>query len=345
MNYTPRTLTAIATVSLLAAFAAQANKGAEYQPKHHKEHHKNFFITGGATYLEPSTNSLDYLTIVDAPASPASTVASTESIQPEFNWGYFIQAGYRISHHYDIEASWAQYNSNVSDSTNVNGLAGTTLYVITSNADSLADLTLPSESASASSKQTINYSVFDANLGQYHDITEMLRTRIFAGINYAKVDATTTNLYSQANNTPTSLFDEYKSTFSGWGPEVGMDLEYKIWHQFGVVGHFAASFLIGQQDVSSNVYNSDIVRDGTQVIVDADSVARLVPALDAKLGVNWNVPYSFKSCGFGVEAGYQVAYYWDVIDQAQLTYAADATQHNYSNYGNMGPYLNLTASF
>jgi hypothetical protein len=332
MRHYPRTVAAIAAASLFAAFAAQANKGAEYKPHHHhKEHHKNFFITGGATYLEPSFNGLDYLDVVNG------GTATTETIEPEFGWGYYIAAGYRNSHHYDEQANWAQYNSNISDSTALTS-DGTTS-ATTSN--QYSEVVPAGVTFDAHSKQNIDYSVLNANLGQYHNITEMLRTRLFAGIQYAKVDATTENTYS-ATGTALIPVDKYTSKFSAVGPEVGLDLEYKIWHTFGVVGHLGAAFLVGKQEASSNVYNDDF---GSQVAVNAEDVARLIPAMDAKLGVNWNVPYEYDRFSFGIEAGYQIAYYWDVIDQVQFPGNSDAVEHNYSNYGNMGPYLNLTAMF
>lgn len=344
MQYLPRTLTAIATASLLAAFAAHANKGAEYQPKHHKEHHKNFFITGGATYLEPSNDGLFYATITEtALTSPATTTAGKAYfVQPDFDWGYFIQAGYRISHHYDIEASWAQYNSSLSHSVSGAGDSGVFIsQLLTSNLAALLS-DGASNALTASTNQSIDYSIFDANLGQYHDITEMLRARVFAGIRYAKIDADTDNTYTETLGNLTFV-ENYDSSFNGWGPEVGMDLEYTVWHTLGVVGHFGAALLIGNLDVSSDIYDTNADR---QLPIKQESYVRLVPGVDAKLGANWNVPYAYEKCSFGIEAGYQIAYYWDVIDQIQFPDTLNGTvNHNDSNYGNMGPYLNFTAMF
>lgn len=327
-----RTVSAIAAASLLAAFAAQANKGAEYKSEHHnKEHHKNFFITGGATYLEPSLNSLNYLDV--EVVSGTSEFVTTEAIQPEFNWGYYLAAGYRISHHYDVQASWSQFNQTLTDSTFVEGAAGTTVY--TSNHD--YELLTAGDTLTADSSQTIDYSQFDATLGQFHDITEMLRARLFTGIRYAKVDTDTDNFY-YFSSPSTPLMDAYDSTFSGWGPEVGVNLEYKIYKQFGVVAEFAAALLIGQQTTESEL------TDVTTAYVDTDSVTRMVPTVDAKLGLNWLSVYEFEGFGFGLEAGYEATYLLDAVDQAHYDTIA-GVMHKYSNYGNMGPYLNVTAAF
>ncbi len=326
MIHTPRSLSVIALASLLASFAAHANKGAPYVPTQTKASDANFFITAGATYLEPSFNGLDYAYLYEGTSAGFATQG--ETVEPGFDWGYFIQAGYRIGAHYDIQASWAQFNSSLSDSVIASELLAGNFYA------------LPVGDAAHSSQQ-LDYSVFDANLGQYHNITEMLRARIFAGIRYAKIDAEINNYYS-AGGVEYSI-EDYDSSFSGVGPEVGMDLEYKICDTFGVVGHLSGAFLVGTQDASL-----DTTITSSILSYEADSIVRLVPGLDAKLGLNWNVPYSFESVGFGIEAGYQVAYYWDAVDQLDTEIAPAPEQHadhGYTNYGNMGPYMNFTAMF
>lgn len=340
MLYNQRTLSALAAAGLFAAFAAQANKGAEYKP-HHAEPHKNFFITGGATYLEPGQPLADYLgtTTYDLVLSGVTPSARSEVVQPEFNWGYYLAAGYRISHHYDIQASWSQFNSNLSDSDSVSHNPWARTDVVFGG-DPLT--LLVGQSVDATSSQTLDYSFADLNIGQYHDITEMLRARLLLGIAYAKVDATVSDHYVVNNFHPTR-FETYptssksSSTFNGVGPELGMELEYKLYRHLGLVGGLTTAFLVGQQDYNLSVTSSNL----NESDVKAENTARVIPSVDAKLGLNWNVPYE-THWGFAIEAGYQVAYYWDVILQGNTNSNGN---FEYFDYGNMGPYLNLTAMF
>lgn len=332
-----KTVAAIAASSLLAAFAAQANKGADYEKPHHKhEHHKKFTLTGGATYLEPSFNGLDFFDSV-SPIVGGGDAVQTENLEQKFNWGYFLGAAYQISHHYDVQLTWAQINTSNDDSDSMTG--GTGKGIITSNREffSLG----ATDTATADARETLDYQVLDATLGQYHNITEMLKTRLFAGVRYAKITDDTDITYIVTGRT-INPFDNYDSSFSGVGPEAGLDLEYKIWDKLGVVGSLAAAFLVGNQDSSSDVFATN----GFQNTVDSDDNIRMVPALNAKLGANWEIPYRLHNWGFGVEAGYQVAYYFNVVDQIQYqpTTGSDV-QHNYSNVGFMGPYLNFSAAF
>lgn len=346
MSKHTRTIAAIAASSLLAAFAANANKGADYKPHHKAEHQKKFTLTGGATYLEPSFNGLDYYTFVTPviPDTDGAQNVRTENLEQTFNWGYFLGATYQISKHYDVQATWAQINTSNSDSDTVVGEKNAV--IITSNNKNIG--VDEGSVATIDGRQTLDYQVLDLTLGQTHNITEMLKTRLFAGVRYAKISADTDITYIQTDIDP-NPYDNYDTSFSGVGPEVGVDLQYKIYDKLGVVASFAGAFLIGNQDSSADVYGA---RD--QNSVDADSNTRMVPALNGKLGANWEIPYQLNGWGFGVEAGYQVAYYFQVVDEVQyqgrpLAIMADARtrqeEHNYADVGFMGPYLNFSAAF
>jgi hypothetical protein len=332
-----RTVAAIAAASLLASAAAYANKGAEYK-HHHEGHHKKFTLTGGATYLEPSFNGLDNYDIISTNAAGINSV-STENLEQSFNWGYFLGANYRISHHYDVQATWAQINTSNDDSDTITGATGGVTGIQTSNHEAIS--LAAGANVTPDTRETLDYQVFDATLGQYHDITDMLKTRLFAGIRYAKITTDVDNTYIQPGVSP-ALFDNYDSSFSGVGPEAGLDLEYKIYQHFGVVGSLAAAFLVGNQESSSTVYGTF---NGHENSVDSDDNTRLIPAVNAKLGANWEIPYNLHDWNFGVEAGYQVAYYFNVADQVQYSSSTQDVTHNYSNVGFMGPYLNFSAAF
>lgn len=334
MHKYTRTVAAIAASSLLAAFAANANKGADYKPHHKAEHHKKFTLTGGATYLEPSFNGLDYFESI-SPITDGGDAVRSENLEQTFNWGYFLGAAYQISHHYDVQATWAQINTSNNDADTVTG--GTGVGMISSNREFFS--VGAGDTATAEARETLDYQVFDATLGQYHNITEMLKTRLFAGVRYAKISDDTDITYIRSG-VATNVFDNYDSSFSGVGPEVGIDLEYKVYDKLGVVGSLAAAFLVGNQDASSDVYSTN----GEQNSVKTEDNTRLVPGLNAKLGANWEIPYHINGWGFGVEAGYQVAYYFNVVDQVQYT-ASTEVEHNYGNVGFMGPYLNFSAAF
>jgi hypothetical protein len=330
MRMYPRTVAAIAASSLLAAFAAQANKGAQYS-KPEAEDFK-WFVTAGATYLDPSYNDLDYLSITSTTASVRTAV--TENIDPGFNWGYYLAAGYMIRDDFDIQASWSAFNSEDSDSA---ATAGPNVIATLSNGREEI-LSSSADIVTAHSNEKLTYQQFDAHIGQYHVVHDSLSARVFAGIRYAKIDLEVDNTYTIPSVTDTA-FNDYSSKFSGWGPEVGLDLEYQAWDQVGIVGHLAAAFVVGEQEAHSTaLWNSS----PDQANVKAETETRIVPGIDAKLGLNVDFPF-LDNDSIVVEGGYQATYYFNAINQIVANAGVDTYENNYSDVGMMGPYLNVSA--
>jgi hypothetical protein len=343
MKYT-RLITLLAASTMLATFSANAydkdgavyDKDGDGKKHHHKKHHKpmhRYTLTGGATYLAPTMNGLDYVTTETL--SGTTETYDPENINPNYSWGYFLAFGYMISSHYDIQASWQQFNSNQEASTNFAGPGEAYTSSLTSSAF------VAGEVGSAESTEVLDTQSFDATLGQYHKLSSMLTARPFVGVKYAQVNDKTTNEYASSGAAiPAGYQEVYNSKFSGAGPEVGLDAEYKIVQHFGVTGHLAAAFLVGDLQTSTDISNtaSGLIDD-----IDGEKNNRVIPSLDAKLGLNWNSLYAHDSFGIGIEGGYQVAYYFDVVDQVQDT--STGLVHNYSDVGIMGPYMNLSARF
>jgi hypothetical protein len=332
MHKFQRTVAAIAAASLMAAFAAQANKGAHYHKQEAADEFK-WFVTAGANYLVPSYDAIDYASITNTSVSGVRSAVG-ESVDPSFSWGYMVAAGYMIREDFDIQASWMA-NTNESDSS-VGAGAGNTLTLSNGHADVLTG----AQTATASSNEKLTYEQFDLHIGQYHEMHESLDTRVFAGIRYAKVDLDVDNRYTSSNYTGVAVND-YDSKFSGWGPQVGMDLEYKAWEQVGIVGRFAGAFLVGKQEASSTTaYTPNTV----QANVKAETETRLVPAIDAKLGMNVYFPLMDTNDAIVVEGGYQAAYYFNAVNQINADSASASTyENNYSDVGLTGPYLNISA--
>ena len=338
MHKYPRTVAAIAASSLLVAFAAQAGKGANY---HKHDDSKKFTLTGGATYLQAPTNSIDYLSLISVDAAD-NVSTKVYDLDPEFNWGYFLGFGYMISDNYDVQATWQQLNANSSDTTSAVGADPGVAALITANGLA-ADLD-PGETFSAHSSETNDFQAFDANLGIYHQFTESLSSRIFAGLRYAKITSDIDNTYTTnaADIRAETFHENFDSSFSGVGPAVGMDLEYEIWDTIAIVGGFSAAFLVGDQDSKNDVYVD--VQD-ISFTNKTTTNTRIIPALSGKLGAKYEIPYSMNDWSFGVEAGYKVDYYFNAIDQLLTPVEAGTIDHRTTDLGMMGPYLNFSAMF
>lgn len=330
------TLKIIAAMSLVAACTAQANKGANYQPDEHVEHPK-WFITGGATYLAPNYDALEYFASTSSSNLSGTVGANTERVTPGYDWGYFIGTGYLIHKRYDVQASWTALNTASSDSTSTSG--PDTIVILS---DLFGTPLGAGETATAHSSESLNFEAFDATIGQYHKAIDHLTARLFTGIRYAKITLDIDNDYT-ITGIPGPISNDYNSSFSGWGPQVGMDLSYEVYKQLALTGHFALAFLIGTQEASSSDFFDTTP---TQIDIELDDETQIVPALDVKLGLGWNSLYQKDSFKLGIEGGYQVGYYFDaatIVDgnaSVALGFSVDRI-----DVSMMGPYLNINAAF
>jgi hypothetical protein len=335
MKYT-RVITLLAASTMLATFSAHAyDKDGDGKQSHHKNHHQaplhRYTLTGGATYLAPSINGLDYLTT----QTVTPNTYDPNHLNPNYSWGYFLAFGYMISSHYDIQASWQQYNSNQSEEKDFSPATAGFIH----SASDFVSAVAAGATAEATSEEVLDTQAFDATFGQYHKLSSMLTARPFVGVKYAQVNDKTSNTYTTPSIVNGPNNEIYDSKFSGAGPEIGLDAEFKIVQHFGMTGHVAVAALVGDLQTSTHIYNAVV----DLANVEDEKNNRVIPSLDAKIGLNWNSLYSHDRFGIGIDGGYQVAYFFDVVDQ--VTANDGGIAHNFSDVGIMGPYLNLSARF
>ena len=141
------------------------------------------------------------------------------------------------------------------------------------------------------------------------------------------------------------------SKFTGVGPRFGLDTSYHLGNCFGVVGHVAGALLVGNTKNDNSQQNFALAITPTpgtvftsQVNTSSDSVTRVVPALDAKLGLDYTYIFENQSM-LSLEAGYQWTQYIDAVDRLSNTAVAGvgvgAVTRTTSSIGFDGPYLTL----
>jgi hypothetical protein len=243
-------------------------------------------------------------------------------------------------------------------------------FVLSGNPDDV--LFAPYDDVTTNSETKIKLDAIDLDVGQYLDIGTRMRMRLFAGLRFARVqnDQTTTvnangsyadwNDQSEEANYSTSEVTNFNSTFTGIGPRIGVNTSYHIGNGFGVVAQASAALLVGKVDSnttstridsadyaeaweegnSENDFFQDYSESGNKTVttnnnVDSDNVNRVVPAMDAKLGLDYTHAFANESV-LTVEAGYQTTQYIDAVDRFNL----DGSRTT-SSIGFSGPYLSL----
>lgn len=339
------------------------------------------------------TNATASATFIDtgfqASAFETSQFLTNDS---DYNFGFRIGLGYVFPDSgNDVQLAWTHFNHTNSDDTLVFGVTPSFSDEIfispTFFTSGIFTYELfGTDSASASSSIDYGYDAVDLDVGQYLSIGTRLTTRLFAGLRYAQVKSNLTNNYAvfqeRGEIEPDSDFftfttyesDILDSKFNGIGPRFGVDASYNVWDCFGVVGHFSAALLVGRVQSSSSSYlNSQEVEEvfnGEGTLVDtltftfnnfatlaSDNVTRVVPAFDAKVGIDYSWPINNDASRLSIEAGWQVTEYINAVDRLTvdpIAFGVDSVaassqsisngidfERTTSSVGFNGPYLNI----
>lgn len=309
-------------------------------------------LTVAGLYLQPTNSDLNYETLIAGTDGAANT--NVENVNPNYGWGIRVGVGYIFPDTgNDVQANWTHLTQSSTDSTNyMLDSSGTSF--ITSRAGTVYRILGDGESSlGASSNAEFQYDAIDLDVGQYLSIGTRLQTRLFAGVRFAQIKNNITDDYNY--EVPEALFsinetDYFQSQFTGIGPRFGVDMSYNVWNCFGLVGSVAGALLVGREQASTNV---DLLVSTVPVPLTAtantDNTTRIVPSFDAKLGVDYSIPFKNDAARLSIEAGYQVTQYIDAIDRLDSNLGAvlaegaipTAVTRTTSDIGFSGPYLSL----
>ncbi|QLH43958.1 MAG: hypothetical protein HWD59_01320 [Coxiellaceae bacterium] len=127
------------------------------------------------------------------------------------------------------------------------------------------------------------------------------------------------------------------------GPLAGIDGSYYLIRGIGVVGHIDSALLIGS--VNSSLNTTAISDAGTATVnVSNGYNTRIVPVIDAKLGLNYTYLFTNESnSDLTLEMGYQASQYFNALDHLTgVLTEFSAVGQNSVDFMLNGPYLSLT---
>lgn len=351
-------LLAAAVSASLSAYAAVPTGAAPFQiVVPNLKSGVEFTLEG--LYLQPTESDLDYAGVANTVSSSPTFVtnADVETLNPDYNFGFRVGLGYVFPDSgNDVQLSWFHFDNDTTDNANFLG-SDTGSGVVITPVFGFWELESADSSVAASSRQDVQVDAIDLDVGQYISIGTRLTARLFAGLRYAQVKSDITNTYSgnfpeeadedEVDSVTGAEVDYFNSKFNGIGPRFGVDTSYNVWDCFGVVGHFAAAFLVGQVESSTNASFSTTTTDsgfstvtGSSLSVTADNSTRVVPVFDAKLGLDYSWPFANDTSRLSIEAGYQWTQYIDVVDHLEAN-GSGSFVRNTSSLGFNGPYLSL----
>ncbi len=290
-----------------------------------------FEFTLGAIYMTPDTSNLDYLGTVESELGSPNSVNSRidYSVNPNYNWGFLLGLGYVFpGTSNDVKVDWMYFHNDFKSSEFVvgedTGVAFKPGGVFDMGSENLLF---------AQGNVNYKFDAVDLTFGQYLNFGSRLQTRLFTGLRYMRLDDDLSTDYAIVTNR--SFFDtgsvsnnfvtgEVDSSFNGLGPMVGIKADLYLGGGFSMSGGFDSALLVGNLGLSASADTATFTQSGTtapfrlttanNINYGFDSQQVIAPGFDAKFGLNYKYQFNNGTL-LGIELGYQVTKYIDVVAQ------------------------------
>jgi hypothetical protein len=239
-----------------------------------------------AVYMRPSRTDLDYA--ISDPNGDTNPQGRLKQIDPDYSGGFRFGLGYTFDTGTEIRAQYMQLDTKDSDSATAP--AGGTLWSQLVHPDGIRNFT------SADATYDFDHDVFDFSMGKWFAVGSDLDLRVEAGLRYANMTQKLDAIYDGGVSEV-----EQKNDFSGWGPRVGLGLDWEMGQGFNLFSSVAGSFLMGDFDLSYSSVEGATVLGSIEDTVDN----RLVPVVEMRAGLAY--AYQLEN---GMSVGAKVGYEW-----------------------------------
>jgi Legionella pneumophila major outer membrane protein precursor len=325
----------LGTVSLLSfSPLALANRDAECCPA------LEIGLTGG--WFTPYAADTAFAT--DSSRTGLLVVPTGEVIRvrPKYKFGGGVSLNYQMPdccYNWSASYFWDRNHS----SRSVSGNEGMIL---------LRNLPGITYAATASSAFKFRYDFANIELGsQVCVIADCLTINPRVGLSYTRLKNDQTTFYSALPDldairavapSATGVTIDRDSTFKGFGPSLGVDINYAFCDGFSLLGNFRYSAVVGTLD--STYQMTGFVNPINNTSVQLSSKRHFANLFQSEMGL----AYGFDWCGYGgnIIAGYQLTKCVDSSEfESQSGTSSALLIDRVSDSGYHGPFLRLTMKF
>lgn len=322
-----------------------------------------FYLTAGGFYLRTLNSDLSYQTItgntvLGGTLADLPLLGGIKTIEPGEEWGYLIGVGYTFPNTgNDIGVDWFHFDTNTIK-------APTTFTIGAFN-------TVPGQFILTESNAQTSFRTDVVNLkwGQFVNVGNRILFHPFAGVSYGDFRREFDTQVAWAligpegvtNNSVSFVQQKINSEFEGIGPTAGIDSHYVLGFDLGLVANVAGSLLIGNTRTNGAYTQAGDAETLPPFIflvnTPSHSLVRVVPALDAKFGLDFS--HRIYNSRLTLEAGYRIDHYFNVFERINQDAATSQVLNGFpspvfsifivppllsktSDLGFNGPYASLT---
>lgn len=301
---------------------------------------KAWRISGDFLYLLPTLD--DTYFVLTAPTS--ATVPSGTIRDNAFGFAPGFRAGAEYACCDNERAAQAFYSWLSTDQTHT--VSGSNLWATVGSPDMAS--TLEHYTGSAKSHLDLLYQRLDTSFSQQLLNAHGFCVYVQPGLEWAYLRLNEN--YTFTNVAAVSTLHE-RSKILGVGPQLGLGMDYDFYrkasvdgtmtHAISFAGLFSGSIIMGQSQIEYNEVRSG----GSSINVSDSKTWRTIPALHARLGLNYTL-YT-DSVGFALGAGYEFNTYFRGL--SRIVFVDDTADglsiNNYDDFDIQGLYVSAGLSF
>lgn len=297
-------------------------------------------------YLQTHVHNTDYGIVDPTPfrftlndTLNPSQASRVQTVMPSFATGYRLHMGYIFPlTANDVSVNYTSFQE--SDNNFISAPAEGVVFTITNGnfANDVIPANFPVFANRATAQADFKWKTANAEFGRRIKFHQLM-TRFFAGLTYAKVDEDIHITYTDGqslagNSVPFDILNQ-ENDFNGVGPRFGVSADLGFGCGFSFTGLIGTDLLVGRIDSGLAERNSSEEVD----VLNPDRRTRLVPEVDAKLGISAAVPLYCSQAS--LELGYQINHYFNVKDSLRFTDYFSSFVKMDQDIGFHGPYVRL----
>lgn len=257
-----------------------------------------FKASAEVLYMRPSRGNLDF--VIKDPDNDNNPEGNIGEIEPDYQLGGRFGLGYDLGSGTEIGVQFTGLKSHDSESATASpsgSLWGLWLHANASIDDQNVDM--------AKARYDFEHYAIDLNARQKLDIGRHLGLSLEGGLRYASMNQDFDIVYRRST---TEVAINSENHFSGWGPRLGVGLDWSVGYGFNVFSSVAGSVLMGDFDLS---YHD---QDGTTTRVNMKQGIhnRIIPVVEMKLGVGYAQRLK-NGWTLGANAGYEWQNWFNMV--------------------------------